>query len=325
MLRLLFDWRVDPIFLALTALLVGGYLLGLRRLRHRPWPASRSAAWFGGCAVLLLATCTGVGRYAAAMFSVHLAAHMLVGMLVPILLVLGAPVTLAASVLPATGQARRCLRALRESTGLRWATHPAVAATLFTGAPFLLYFTDLFDWAARFHWAHVGWNLAFLALGYLFAWVAIGPDPLPRAMPQLGRLGMLLAAMPFDVLFGALVIGSHRILGNGAAGANMYSALGLPWVPSLAADQRLAGALALVLAELSLLIALVAVVAGWRRAERRDDTGYDELLAALRSAGRGTRPVETAQPQAVGDHQQGGQRHRPAGDQRIEQPGVGER
>jgi putative copper resistance protein D len=328
-LRLLVDWRADPIFLALVALLVAGYLVGLRRLRYqqRPWPAARSTAWFGGCVVLLLATCSGVGRYAAAMFSVHLAAHMLVGMLVPILLVLGAPISLVASILPRTGGAWRCLRALRDSAGLRCATHPAVAATLFVTAPFLLYFTDLFDLAARFHWAHVASNLAFLALGYLFAWVAIGPDPLPREVPQLARLGMLLAAMPFDVLFGALVLGSHRILGNGAAGANMYSALGLPWVPSLAADQRLAGALALVLGELALLIALVAVVAGWRRAERRDDTGYDELLAALRSAGRNASfgPGEPPQPQAVGHHQQRGQGHRRAGDQRVEQPRGGHR
>lgn len=329
LLRLAFDWRVDPIFLALVVLLAAGYLTGLRRLRfrQRPWPASRTAAWFGGCAVLLVATCSGVGRYAAAMFSVHLAAHMLVGMVAPVLLALGAPVGLAASVLPRTGGLWRCLRALRDSTGLRWASHPAVAATLFAAAPFLLYFTDLFDLAARFHWAHVGTNLAFLALGYLFAWVAVGPDPLPREVPQLARLGMLLAAMPFDVLFGALVIGSHRILGNGAAGANMYSALGLPWVPSLAADQRLAGALALVLGELALLIALVALVVGWRRAEHRDDTGYEQLLAALRSAGRAAPvgPVEAAQPQAVGHHEQRGQRHRPAGDQRVEQPRGGDR
>jgi putative copper resistance protein D len=348
LLRLAFDWRLDPIFLALVVLLSAGYLVGLRhlRFRRRSWPASRSAAWFGGCAVLLVATCSGVGRYAAAMFSVHLAAHMLVGMVAPVLLALGAPVGLAASVLPRTGGPWRCLRALRDSSGLRWASHPAVAATLFAAAPFLLYFTDLFDLAARFHWAHVGANLAFLALGYLFAWVAVGPDPLPREVPQLARLGMLLAAMPFDVLFGALVIGSHRILGNGAAGANMYSALGLPWVPSLAADQRLAGALALVLGELALLIALVAVVVGWRRAEHRDDTGYEQLLAALRSAGRGAPvgpvgpveaalrsagrgapvgPVEAAQPQAVGHHQQRGQRHRPAGDQRVEQSRGGDR
>lgn len=331
--RLLLDWRIEPVFAALVAVLVVGYLAGVRRSRHAgaPWPARRTGAWLAGCAVLLVASCSGVGRYAAAMFSVHLAAHMLIGMLAPVLLVLGAPLELAGRVLPAADPPgpREWLAAVRDAAGTRAATHPAVAAVVFAVAPFVLYFTSLFDDAARFHWAHLAIDVCFLVIGYVFAWVAIGPDPLPRPVPHLARLGMLLAAMPVDVVFAAAVINTHRILGNGAAGANMYSALNLPWVTSLAADQRRAGAWALGLAELSLLLALAVLVAAWHR-QQATGPAYEELVAVLRrraapDPARSAAPGESAQPQAVGHHQQRRERHRPAGDQRVEQSGGGDR
>ena len=38
-------------------------------------------AWLLGCLVLLFATSSGLGRYMPAMFSMHMAAHMLLSML----------------------------------------------------------------------------------------------------------------------------------------------------------------------------------------------------------------------------------------------------
>ena len=53
---------------------------------------------------LLFVTSSGLGRYMPAMFSMHMADHMLLSMLVPILLVLGGPVSLALRALPAAGR-----------------------------------------------------------------------------------------------------------------------------------------------------------------------------------------------------------------------------
>src|SRR4029078_1856918 len=98
----LFDWRFDLIFGSPAILLAAIYLIGVRRLRTRGdgWPVWRTVARLPGRLWLLLATSSGIGRYAPAMFSVHMAQHMLLGMLVPILLVLGAPVTLGLRTLP---------------------------------------------------------------------------------------------------------------------------------------------------------------------------------------------------------------------------------
>jgi putative copper resistance protein D len=338
---LLVDWRVEVLFAPLCVVLAGVYLCGVRRLRRTgvSWSATRTTAWLAGCLVLLLATSSGLGRYAPAMFSVQAAVHMLVGMVAPILLALGAPLSLAAAALrPATGDqlpgVREWLVAARDSALLRTVTHPLVAASVFIGGPFVLYFTPALDLTVRFHWAHLAMDLLFLVIGYLFAWLVIGPDPLPRPIPALMRLGLLLAVMPADIVFAAAVLSSHRLLGDGVAGANLYTALDLPWVASLAADQRLGAYLLLGIGEACVLLVLVVLVARWRYGDDDDDSGYAAVAAALRRRAVDAAAVtdgdlsdraEGAQPQTVGDHQQRGQRHRGAGDQWVEQSGGGDR
>ncbi|MFI5615244.1 cytochrome c oxidase assembly protein [Amycolatopsis sp. NPDC051903] len=260
--RLLADWRPDVVFAPLSVGLAAGYLLLVRRARR--WPKTRTFAWSGGCLVLLLATSSGVGRYAAAMFSVHLAVHMVVSMLVPVLLVLGGPLELLRQAVPGM---RLRLTALTESGAVRFLTHPVPALLLFAGSPFALYFTGLFDAAVRFHWAHLAIDTWFVVAGYAFFWPVIGSDPPPRPMPNIARLGVVLAAMPADVVFGAAVLAEHRVLGNGPAAAAMYQALALPWVPDLHADQRLGGILALAVSELVLLAVLAALLMRWERTD----------------------------------------------------------
>jgi putative copper resistance protein D len=237
---------------------------------------SRVVAWLSGCLVLLVATSSGLGRYAAAMFSMHMASHMLVSMLVPALLVLGGPLTLLRSAVPPAQCGglpgpREWLDTAATSALLRMLTHPLVAVVLFAGSPFVLYLSGLFDAAVRFHWAHIAIDGWFLAVGYLFLWPIIGVDPAPRPIPGFARLGMLLVTMPADLAFGVVLVDTHRVLGNGVAAANMYQALALPWVPDLLADQRLAGVFALVLGELTLLVVLTAVLMQWNGIDEDTD------------------------------------------------------
>lgn len=282
--RLAGDWRLDLLFGPLAVLLAAGYLIGVRRLRDA-WPVGRTVCWLAGCVVLLVATCSGIGRYAPAMFSMHMASHMLLSMLVPVLLVLGAPLTLLHAAAPPAAPAGPVdlLRALFHSPVLRALTHPVVALVLFAGSPFALYFTGLFDAAVRFHWAHTAIAVWFLVVGVLFAWVVIGVDPTPRRLPNLARLGMLLAAMPTDTVFAAVLLTTHTVVGNGPAGDNQYQALALPWVHGLLADQRLGGVIALVITEVSLLIAVVVLLVRWSAVERAADAEAErEMLERFR-------------------------------------------
>ncbi len=300
--RLALDWRVEVLFGSVAVGLAAVYLLGVWRLRRcgQRWPAAYTAGWLGGCAVLLVATCSGIGRYEPAMLSVHMASHMLVGFVVPLLLAQGAPLTLAVAAYARTPAGLPGIvdwtGAMTRSRPAAVVTHPVVALALFVGSPFALYFTSLFDAAARFHWAHIGIDVYFLLVGYLFVWPIVGTDRAPRPLPNLARLGMLLAATPFTAAFAALLIGSPHVIGNGAAGGNMYSSLALPWVPNLLADQRVGGVIALAIGEAALFVATLILLVRWRRIDEDPEasglTQADDLISASGRSPAG--PVEPA-------------------------------
>ena len=280
--RMLFDWRFDLVYG--TAALVAAvlYLAGVRRLRRRghSWPVGRTVAWLAGCATVLLATSSGIGRYAPGMFSVHMAAHMMLSMLAPALLVLGGAITLALRALRPAGPdhppgAREWLVAAVHSPVSRVLTHPIVALALFVGSFYALYFSGLFDWALTRHWAHLAMNGHFLLVGLLFYWPVIGIDPAPRRLPPLGRLGLVFASLPFHAFFGIILMGSATVIG-----LRFYAALGLPWVPDLLADQRLGGGLAWASGEIPLLVVLIALLVQWARADERAASREDRRADA---------------------------------------------
>ncbi|MEV6446321.1 cytochrome c oxidase assembly protein [Amycolatopsis sp. NPDC051716] len=288
--RLLFDTRFDLVYGTLALVLGGLYLAGVRRLLRRgdTWPVGRTVAWIAGCVVLLIATSSGVGRYAPAMFSVHMGNHMLLSMVAPVLFVLGGPVTLALRALPAAGKdtppgPREWLVAFVHSPVSRFLTHPVVALLLFVGSFYALYFSGLFDTALNYHWAHLAMNGHFLLAGYVFYWPVIGVDPAPRRIPYLGRLGMMFAAMPFHAFFGVILMSKQTVIGQ-----VFYGQLHLPWVTDLLADQRLGGGIAWAAGEVPVLLVLIALLVQWsrqdeREAKRRDRreavTGDEELNA----------------------------------------------
>src|SRR3954447_12479052 len=288
--RLALDWRFDLLFGTAAIALAAVYLLGVRRLRRRgdAWPPGRTLAWLAGCAVLLIATSSGIGRYAPAMFSVHMGEHMLLAMLVPILLVLGGPVTLALRALPTSGRdgppgPREWLLGAIHSPVARWLTHPLFTLPVFVGSYYVLYFSGLFPAALPQHWAHLLMNAHFIGAGVLFFWPLIGVDPAPRRLPPAARLGIVFGSLPFHAFFGVALMGAST-----AVAERWSRALALPWVPAPLADQKLGGAVAWASGELPLLLVIVALLIQWsrqdersaRRADRRADADGDAELSA---------------------------------------------
>ncbi|MTD53300.1 cytochrome c oxidase assembly protein [Amycolatopsis sp. RM579] len=282
--RLVLDWRPDLLF-APAALIAGtGYLLGVRRLRRRGdhWPPGRTAAWLAGWAVVLVATSSGLGVYSPGTFSLHMVTHMALNMGAPVLLVLGGPVTLALRALPAHGDipgAREWVASMVQAPVTRFFAHPAVAAVLFAGSFYALYFSGLFGEMMLYHWAHELMKAHFLVSGYLFAWVVIGTDRTPRRLPHLARLGMLFAVMPFHAFFGVILINNQTVLAG-----TYYHYLALPWAGDLLADQRLGGGIAWAGGEIPMIVMVVALLVQWarddeRRARRADRGGDAELDA----------------------------------------------
>ena len=286
---LLGAWRPGVVLVALAVVLALGYGRWLRRVEG--WPVGRAVAWFAGCAVLVLASSSGLGRYADALFSAHVAEHMLISIVVPVLLVLGGPVTLARRALPDEGDARDRLEALLDAPALRLLAHPAVAAVLVVGSPFLLYLTPVFSLLQPLGWLMPAISLWFLGAGCLFFWVLVGVDPAPGPrLPHVARLAVLVASMPFHALFGVILLAADRpvaqipstLAADGGGGqvfvTDFYSHLRLPWSVDLLADQHVAALLAWGMGDLPLLAVVVVLLVQWQRAGTAEDAAAREML-----------------------------------------------
>ncbi|WP_118915486.1 cytochrome c oxidase assembly protein [Mycobacterium shigaense] len=269
--RILFDWRFDLIFGSAAIVFAALYVAAVVRLRRRGdlWPPGRVVAWLLGCLTLLFVTSSGVGRYMPAMFSMHMVAHMGLSMLTPILLVLGAPVSLALRALPAAGRddppgMREWLLAALHSRVSRLLTNPIVATILFVAGFYGLYFGSIFDDAVSSHAGHLAMNVHFLLSGYLFYWVVIGVDPTPRPIPPLAKVGVVFASLPLHAFFGVELMSTQRVLG-----AVYYRSLGLSWHTDLLGDQRLGGGIAWAAGEVPLVIVMLALLVQWARSDER--------------------------------------------------------
>jgi cytochrome c oxidase assembly factor CtaG len=188
----------------------------------------------------------------------HMVQHVLLGMVVPLLAVLAAPLTLALQT--ARPGTRRLLRRSLHSRAARVLTHPLVGWCLFGGSLALLYLTPLLDAAARWPLLHVAIHTHIVLVGILFLAPLVGIDPLPTRPPFAARLLALLAAVPFHAVV-ALALLSAR------------SPVAPETYPSLS-DQRTAAALFWGTGEIFTLIAAGIVFRQWwvaeQRAERRE-------------------------------------------------------
>lgn len=270
-------WRFDTFIGVGAAVLATAYMLGYLRLRRRgdAWPTGRVIAWLAGCLLLLFASSSGVKAYGSAMFSAHMAEHMTLNMFVPVLLVLGGPVTLALRALPIAGAGqppgpREWLLWLLHSKVTAFLSHPVVAFILFVASLYAVYFTPIFDTLVRYHWGHELMIIHFLLVGYLFFWGIIGIDPGPRKLPFLGRLGLLFAVMPFHAFFGIATMTMTTSIGG-----QFYRSVDLPWLSSIQGDQHLGGAIAWGSSEVPVILVVIVLVTQWARQDRRTAFRFD--------------------------------------------------
>ncbi|WP_205878153.1 cytochrome c oxidase assembly protein [Mycobacterium camsae] len=270
-------WRFDSLVGTAGVVLALGYVAGYVRLRRNgnPWPVGRLIAWLAGCVSLVFTSSSGVRSYGSAVFSMHMAEHMILNMFIPVLLVMGGPVTLALRVLPSAGKGhppgpREWLTWLLHSRVTAFFSNPIIAFVLFVGSPYVVYFTPLFDTLVRYHWGHEFMAVHFLLVGYLFYWAIIGIDPGPRRLPYPGRIGLLFAVMPFHAFFGIALMTMAEPVGD-----TFYRSLNLPWLPSIIADQHLGGGIAWSLTEVPVIIVIVALVTQWARQDRKEGSRGD--------------------------------------------------
>ncbi|GGF50008.1 membrane protein [Marmoricola endophyticus] len=284
-----------PLLPVLALIGLGLYVWGILRLRRRGarWSWGRTVSYVAGVVITLLATSTGVEGYGMSLLSVHMVQHMTLVMVVPILVLAGAPITLALRALPAAGQGagvRRGLVRLLGSRFLRVLTSLPVRWLFFLSALYGIYFTPAFDGLMATVWGHNLMLLHFVATGLIFFGPLVAVDPWPHVPSPIVRLLEALASTPFHAFFGIALMSAPDLI------VDFYRNPPASWGIDVLHDQAVAGGIAWATSEVPTLLLAGVILVEWIRSDKREAarhdrsedrtgdaalTAYNEQLAAM--------------------------------------------
>ncbi len=264
------------LFLLVAAAL---YLYGVHRLRQRGdhWPPGRTVAFLlGGLGSIAAVTVTGVEAYDTTLLSIHMIQHMVLSMVGPIFLALGAPVTLALRTVHA--RPRKVLLSVLHSRVVGIVTYPLVAFGLFIANPFILYFTGAYQATLQHAWLHELIHVHFIVTGCLFFWPLLGLDPLPNRWPYPARALLMVLSVPFHTVLGLTIMQSKTLLGG-----DWYPNLNLSWSDPYS-DQVVAGGVLWAGGEIVSVTMLGILVVQWIRQSEREAKRIDRALDRAEAA-----------------------------------------
>ncbi|CAN5833722.1 hypothetical protein BH20ACT6_BH20ACT6_10580 [soil metagenome] len=278
---LLSEWRLEllPLLVLLTVVLA--YALPARALRRRGdrWSYWRSAAFLlGGCGSIALALLSPLAAYDTTLLSVHMVQHMVLTMVAPVFLALGAPVTLWLRTLPA--RPRGWLLALVHSPPVRVLSFPPVAFAIFVVSPWALYFTGWYEATLQSAPLHELTHAHFVLAGSLFFWPLVGLDPVPGRVPYGFRLLTTFVSLPFHAFLGITIMGATTLIAG-----DYYLALDREGLPGVETDQELAGALLWASGDLVGLLFFGVLFVQWVRSSQREAVREDRRLDRLERRG----------------------------------------
>jgi putative copper resistance protein D len=281
-------WALDPVLTVLVVWVAGAYLVGVWRLHQRgdSWPVVRTLAFVGaGMGGMFLATSSGLGAYDTTLLSVHMVQHMLLSMVVPLFLALGAPVTLLLRTLPAGP--RRLLLALLHSRGATVLSFAPLTFLLFVVSPWALYFTPWYDASLQSALVHELMHVHLVVVGSLFFWPLVGTDPVPGRVSFPFRMLLIVLTLPFHAFLGVTIMGQETLIGG-----SWYPSLPMGWLPDPAADQHLAGGILWGAGDLVGLTFVAVLFTQWVRSSMREADREDRRLDRLEEqAARRTSPA----------------------------------
>ncbi len=280
---ILLGWELDPaVALPLVFVAIGWWrlLAGIDR-RHPEHPVPRRQRWafLAGLTAIALALQSGIARYDTTLFSVHMVQHLLLTLVAPPLLALGAPITQLLRASSARTR-RRFILPMLHSRIVGVVSHPILAWILFAGVMWGTHFSPIFNASLEDRFTHDLEHLAYLSVGLLFWWPAVGADPSPHRMGYPARIGYVFLQMPqnsflaMTILFASSPLYAH------------YATLGGPYGIDALTDQRSAAAIMWIVGDVIFLGATLGALGAWMRhetkrtaqAERQADTE----LAAIR-------------------------------------------
>jgi putative copper resistance protein D len=266
-------WPLE--LLPLGAILVVSimYLLGVRKLQSEKieWPVGRTISFVVlGNGTLFLATQGPLAYLDTTLLSTHMVQHMLLSMVAPIFLALGAPVTLLLRV--TKGKTRKFFARLLHLRIVTVVSFPLVAGFIYILNPWLLYFTGYYEATLTNSLLHNFNHLHFIVVGSLWTWSLIGIDPMPRMGFGL-RLFSVFVTLPFHAFLGLTIMNQS----DGIA-RDYYESLNRQWGPTVLEDQQIAGGLLWAAGDIIGLLLFLALAIQWARASEREARRIDRDL-----------------------------------------------
>lgn len=284
------EWSLAPLPLVITVWTTGLYLLGVLTLRRRGdrWPVGRTIAFVVvGMGAFYVATSSGLAAYDSTLLSVHMVQHMVLSMIVPLSLALGAPVTLALRTLPSAP--RRWLLAVLHSRVAKVLAFPPLAFLLYVVSPWALYFTDWYDASLRSAYVHELMHVHLVLVGALFFWPLVGADPVPGRVGYPFRVALTVLTLPFHAFLGVTIMGQSTLIGGDWYPSLHDGPMGA-WLPDPAADQELAGGILWGAGDLVGLVFFAVLFTQWVRSSMREAAREDRRLDLLEARERQSGP-----------------------------------
>jgi putative copper resistance protein D len=285
--RALTDWSLDPLVFVLVVWITGLYLLGVGALRRRGdrWPLGRTVAFVGvGMGTFAVATMSGMAAYDTVLLSAHMVQHMLLSMVVPLALALGAPVTLALRTLPP--RPRRWLLAVLHSRVARVLSFPPLTFALYVVSPWALYFSGWYGASLASTFVHEMMHVHLVVVGALFFWPLMGVDPVPGRVSYPFRVLLVVLTLPFHAFLGITIMDQQSLLGGGWYPSLHAGPMG-SWLPDPHDDQHLAGGILWASGDLIGLAFFAVLFVQWVRSSQREAAREDRRLDLLEARSTG--------------------------------------
>jgi cytochrome c oxidase assembly factor CtaG len=287
----LFDWTFEPIVAIPLLVAALAWVAAVRTVNAahptNPVPRVRTVAFLGGLFAIAVALLSGIERYDTVLFSVHMVQHIILTLVAPPLIALGAPITLLLRLARPETRRRWILPALH-SRVIRALSFPVVAWVLFAGVMWATHFSAVFDRALEDPLVHDLEHVAYLGAGLLFWWPAIGLDPTPWRMSHPVRALYVFLQMPQNTFLAVAILSAASPL------YEHYATIARSWGPSPLADQQAAAGIMWFVGDLLFLAAILGLVAAWMRHEERS-TGIADRRADARRAEIGAREARLAE------------------------------
>ena len=281
--RVFTEWEIDPFLTVVTVWVTGMYLFGVWVLRSRgdSWPVTRTLNFVViGMGGFYLATSSGLGAYDTTLLSVHMVQHMILAMMVPLFLALGAPVTLMLRTLPR--RPRGWLVTLLHSRFAKVLSFAPLTFVLFVMSPWALYFTGWYDASLHSAFVHEMMHVHLVLVGCLFFWPLVGADPVPGRVHFGFRLILIVMTLPFHAFLGVTIMSQTTLIG-GSWYPSLHHEPGFAWLPDPFVDQHLAGGILWGAGDLVGLLFFGVLFVQWvkssMREARREDRRLDRLEA----------------------------------------------